>query len=250
MIIGSKEGDVIHRAPGILRVQTEKLPHADGVNHGVRSFGFLENFTVGFLADGVEPRRHYKDGFLPVDLLQPSEDFINRIEKNDLVVCRKAQILESAEQLVFVLCEVGHDFRVQINFHKCSPVVFLETVDETNDRSEHVVEVVHKRFAELEHDDDRQGSVVGTEAGDRLLNAIIEDLEVILLKTSDQSTLIVRHDDVDVDEVHINRQRFSLDGVLGPLRRRRIVRAGFSSRTLSKEGRSRQDQHYYCKHHS
>ena len=69
-----------------------------------------------------------KIAFLPsIFSRRPSVSY-SGVEEDDFVIRRKTQVSQPLEELVLVLREVRHDFRVQIELDERGPVVVLEAV--------------------------------------------------------------------------------------------------------------------------
>src|SRR5688572_18769529 len=246
LVVGSQVRDVVHSAPHAFGVETKELTHADGVDHGVRTFGLLQNLTVGLAADGVKARGNQKNGLLPVNFFQAAQHLVKCVEKHDFVVHHNALVAQSFKQQVLVAGEIGDDFRPQIYFYQRSPVVFLQGVHEAEDRREDIVHVVNESPAELKHDDDCHRGVVGAERGNGLFHSVVKHLKVALLQASHKGVFLVLDDDVHAYQLNVDCEWLTPDSVFRYLRRRGEIVPGIPAGPLRQErgtGEHKHDSH-------
>src|SRR5262249_33264087 len=93
---------------------------------------------------------------------------------------------------------------------QCGPIVWLEDVYKVADRRLYDIEV-YECPGKLQKNDDRQGLLVAkTEIGDLLRSVVVEYLELIFCEIADRMAIAVGYDDIDINKVDVDGNRFDL----------------------------------------
>ena len=87
---------------------------------------------------------------------------------------------------------------------ECCPIVIAERCNKAPNRLVNIADIQPELSEFDKHDDSERGLHRG-EVRDGLFDVVVENLEVLLLHSADRVAVLVDNNDIEVDQVHIER---------------------------------------------
>src|SRR2546426_176282 len=179
--------------------------HADAIDGYVGLTNLLNGLVQRVFAEGIQAGGKQQDGFLSLDALQPVQRVQQSVKNVRLTKPGKVQVRDCVFDFFLVLGEIHFDAGLEIERHQRNPVFLVQVVDKIVRRVQRLTrEIAVADLAEFHQDNHGDGRIRGSEIGDRLRHAVLENAEVFFFQAGDDVPVLrggynVHGDDGDFD---------------------------------------------------
>ena len=173
----------------------------DAKNRDVALAELLHGLVKRVFRKCIDAAGQHDDGLLAFYILQAIHGFQDGVEKVRFAEAGEIEMIEPFHDFVFVLREVDFDTRFHVKRFESDPVFLLQRGEESR---RPIFTDIRKKTAiataaEFKEKDHRYGGFSGRKVGDGLRHAVVEDAEILFLKTRDDVAVLRGGDNIERD---------------------------------------------------